>query len=79
MSTPSLIVFLVLCVHLCSAGCKGYECLKAYVEKEDGHFEWKDTGYQFTGLTKHGFYTAHFLNVTSQKWYVTTSQCGGIY
>lgn len=64
-----LVPLLLLCsASTSAASCEGYDCLKQYVDKDDGFYKYEDTGYQFTGVTKHGLYTAFFLNVTSQKW-----------
>ena len=30
--------------------CTGFDCLKEYVEKDDGAFEWKDTGKRLNGM-----------------------------
>ena len=50
--------------------CTGFDCLKEYVEKDDGAFEWKDTGKRLNGTTfDTGVkWTGYVLNVTSQKW-----------
>lgn len=47
-----------------TASCEGFECLERYVRKDDGMFEWTDTGERMSGLGWKGY----VLNVTSQKW-----------
>ena len=56
------IILLLLGIVLCSGcnysdmtdkakemSCTGFDCLKEYVEKDDGGFEWKDTGKRLNG------------------------------
>ena len=56
------ILLLLLGIVLCSGcnysdmtdkakemSCTGFDCLKEYVEKDDGAFEWKDTGKRLNG------------------------------
>lgn len=69
MAVRNIAALLLICsLSVCSAECEGYDCLKQYVDKDDGMFQWEETGYQFTGVTKHGLFTGFYLNFTSQKW-----------
>jgi len=50
--------------------CSGYDCLKAYVEKEDPAYTWEDTGHRLVveDYEGRGGWTGYFLNMTSQQW-----------
>ena len=50
--------------------CKGYDCLKAYVEKSDLAYTWEDTGHRLVvdDFQGRGEWTGYFLNFTSQQW-----------
>ena len=50
--------------------CTGFDCLKNYVEKDDGAFEWKDTGKRLNGKhNKHcGQQKTHNDKVIIQLW-----------
>jgi PhoPQ-activated pathogenicity-related protein len=50
--------------------CKGYECLKAYVDKPDSAYQWEDTGHRVVveDYQGRGGWTGYFLNMTSQQW-----------
>jgi PhoPQ-activated pathogenicity-related protein len=56
------------------APCQGYDCLFNYVNKDDGAFEWHDTGRRLNGSSHNILpnnkitWTGYVLNFTSQKW-----------
>jgi len=58
--------------------CRGYDCLKEYVDKPDAAYHWEDTGHRIV-VEDHegrGGWTGYYLNFTSQEWLTTedTSQ-----
>merc|ERR1712179_732410 len=50
--------------------CKGYYCLKQYVDKPDSHYAWTDTGIRIDGFDPLHIkkWTGYVLNFTSQQW-----------
>ena len=50
--------------------CKGYDCLKAYIDKPDSAYSWEDTGHRIVvdDYQGRGGWTGYFLNMTSQQW-----------
>merc|ERR1712130_1066230 len=51
--------------------CAGYDCLKEYVDLEDGAYSWTDTGHRLRvepAASGRGGWTGYFLNFTSQQW-----------
>jgi len=50
--------------------CVGYDCLKEYVEREDGAYTWSDTGERIVVSPSNGTggWTGYILNMTSQQW-----------
>merc|ERR1712130_372699 len=51
--------------------CTGYECLKEYVDLEDGAYSWADTHHRLRvepAASGRGGWTGYFLNFTSQQW-----------
>ena len=42
--------------------------LDDYVRKPDPHYSWTELNYTFSGAVFNDDYTAHVLNMTSQKW-----------
>ena len=50
--------------------CKGYDCLKTYVDKPDPAYGWEDTGHRMVvdDYLGRGGWTGYFLNITSQQW-----------
>ena len=74
------ILLLLLGIVLCSGcnysdttdkakemSCTGFDCLKEYVEKDDGAFEWKDTGKRLNGTCVSGFCTTFEINDSNNK------------
>ena len=59
---------------IADAPCSGFECLKQYVDKDDGIFSWTDTGIRLNGTNgallpaNRKTWVGYVLNVTSQKW-----------
>lgn len=51
-------------------GCRGFECLRRYVDLPDESFSWYDTGVSFKGVDQKNNvpWTGYVLNVTSQTW-----------
>lgn len=50
------------------ADCKGFECLKGYVDMPDPAYAWADTGLRLNGTSEGVGWTGHMLNMTSQRW-----------
>ena len=75
MDSPLFKLLFVMCCYESelmkgTQNCKGYDCLKANVEKPDLAYTWEDTGHclvvdDFQGR---GGWTGYFLNFTSQQW-----------
>merc|ERR1711936_181740 len=52
--------------------CVGYDCLKEYVDLEDGAYSWSDTGHRLRvepAASGRGGWTGYYLNLTSQRWH----------
>ena len=54
------------------ADCEGYDCLKQYVDHDDGMFSWEPLNVTISGKSLNPLsdatWTGHFVNVTSQQW-----------
>ena len=50
--------------------CHGYECLKAYVDREEPLYQWRDLGHRLEvpDYEGSGGWTGYVLNFTSQQW-----------
>jgi len=50
--------------------CKGYDCLKGYIDKPDSAYQWEDTGHRLVvnDYLERGGWTGYVLNFTSQQW-----------
>jgi len=50
--------------------CIGYDCLKEYVDLDDGAYKWEDTGRRIhvPASEDGGGWTGYYLNFTSQRW-----------
>ena len=50
--------------------CAGYECLKAYVEREEPAYQWRDLGHRLEvpDYEGAGGWAGYVLNFTSQQW-----------
>jgi len=48
--------------------CLGIDCFKAYIAEPDPAYHWYNTGVQFRGEESSVGWTAHVLNMTSQRW-----------
>ena len=50
--------------------CSGYDCLKAYVEREEPAYKWRDLGHRLevADYEGKGGWTGYVLNFTSQTW-----------
>ena len=68
----SLLVSLLVPV-LClkdTEDCQGYECLKAYIDREEPAYKWRDLGHRLevADYEGGGGWTGYVLNFTSQTW-----------
>ena len=50
--------------------CMGYDCLKAYVDRDEPLYKWADLGHRLEvpDFDGHGGWTGYVLNFTSQQW-----------
>ena len=50
--------------------CAGYDCLKAYVEREEPSYQWRDLGHRLEvpDYEGGGGWSGYVLNFTSQQW-----------
>ena len=50
--------------------CAGYDCLKAYVEREEPAYQWRDLGHRLEvpDYEGAGGWLGYVLNFTSQQW-----------
>ena len=50
--------------------CAGYECLKAYVDREESAYQWRDLGHRLEvpDYEGAGGWSGYVLNFTSQQW-----------
>ena len=67
------LLFLLLVPVLClkdTEDCHGYDCLKAYVEREEPAYKWRDLGHRLEvpDYQDVGGWTGYVLNFTSQTW-----------
>ena len=67
------LLFLLLVPVLClkdTEDCHGYDCLKAYVEREEPAYKWRDLGHRLEvpDYQDVGGWTGYVLNFTSQQW-----------
>jgi len=66
-----LLLFSALLPRADAQTCTGYDCLKEYVDLEDGAYSWSDTGHRLRvepAASGRGGWTGYYLNLTSQQW-----------
>merc|ERR1711936_402335 len=72
-SSLSVLVLTLLVSVFClkdTEDCHGYDCLKAYVEREEPAYKWRDLGHRLEvpDYQDGGGWTGYVLNFTSQQW-----------
>ena len=66
----SLFLLILVSPALSLKDCHGYECLKAYVDREEPLYQWRDLGHRLEvpDYEGSGGWTGYVLNFTSQQW-----------
>ena len=60
----SLILLCLLGSALSAGSCRGYDCMKNYIDKPEPAYKWSDTGVRL----REEEWTGYLLNFTSQTW-----------